>query len=701
MSPEQAEGKPVDARSDLFSLGVMLYELASGERPFKGDTSLSVLSAILRDTPASVTALRADLPREFGRIVKRCLQKDPEERYQTAKDVRADLKALRAEVDSGEVEAAQAMVAGTGKAPKRRVPRWALGLAALVVVSVAGAFVAWQLPRAPVTPPSRPFESISLRRLTTQGSIRAAAISPDGKYVAFAASEGRQQALAVRQIATAVDRVVVPPGSYWYHSVSFSRDGSYLFFVRRARGEEPGTRTLYQVSVLGGDPRKVLDDVYSAIAQSPDGGRVAFVRGDPERGPNSLMVARVDGSDLRQLASRPWPRTYDTEGPAWSPDGRWIAVGGYQGEVGVSSALVVVSAEDGSERQIGPASWGAMSQLAWHPDGSGLLMAAADATTNWFYQLWFVSFPEGQARRISADPNSYASMSVSADGLTALTLQSDWLSTVWMAPAGDPRRAAPVTDGRYDGFGGLAWAGKDTIVFGTRDWGIWSVWADGRNRKLLTVGENNNRGPCVPRDDTRVIFFESWRTPAGIWRMDLDGGNVRLVVKEEGLGGLECTPDGQWLLFQTAPSEIRRVRVDGTPAPPLEARIAGPLAVSPDGRRIAYLYPDPTTRKFRIDVIPFGGGAAEKTFDAPSGAGTRHAFLRWTPDGRALSYEVMSAGVVGNIWMQQVSGGSPTPVTDFSEDLIWYHAWAADGRLALARGRVEQDIVLITSEGRK
>ena len=96
MSPEQAEGKPVDARPDLFSMGIVLYELATGERPFTGGTTVSVLSAILKDTPKSVTELRADLPREFGRIVKPCLQKEPEERFQTAKDVRNELRALKA-----------------------------------------------------------------------------------------------------------------------------------------------------------------------------------------------------------------------------------------------------------------------------------------------------------------------------------------------------------------------------------------------------------------------------------------------------------------------------------------------------------------------------------------------------------------------------------------------------------------------------
>ena len=291
-------------------------------------------------------------------------------------------------------------------------------------------------------------------------------------------------------------------------------------------------------------------------------------------------------------------------------------------------------------------------------------------------------------------------MSVSLGGRTAVTLQSDWLSTIWLAPSGGPERAEPLTNGEYDGLGGLAWAGPRTIVFGRRDWSIWSVRADGSNRKLLTVGQNNNEGPCVPRDDPRVIFFVSWRNPVGIWRMDIDGGNVRLVVSADLASGPECTPDGQWLLYQVTPSEIRRVRPDGTPGAPLKTRAAGELAVSPDGRRIAYPYPDPARVKFMIDVIPFDGGAPERTFDAPTGTATSHLSLRWTPDGRALSY-VASEGGVSNIWLQPITGGPARRLTNFTDGVIRAHSWAADGRLALARGRTDQDIVLITSEGRK
>jgi len=122
MSPEQAEGKSVDARSDLFSLGIVLYELATGGRPFKGDTSLSVLSAILRDTPKPVSEVRGDLPREVGRIVRRCLQKDPEQRYQTAKDLRNDLQLLKTDLDSGDIVASDVGVRGPA-VPGQQRPR--------------------------------------------------------------------------------------------------------------------------------------------------------------------------------------------------------------------------------------------------------------------------------------------------------------------------------------------------------------------------------------------------------------------------------------------------------------------------------------------------------------------------------------------------------------------------------------------------
>src|SRR6476469_8937432 len=184
-SPEQAQGKAVDARSDVFSLGILLFEMATGERPFKGDTNVSVLSAILKDTPASVTDLRQDLPRDVGRILRRCLAKDPEDRYQTAKYLRNDLRSLKGDLDTDTAERVQtsSRVSQTAALPAPAPRTWSAALfavAAVAVLAVAGGW--WYVRRSAPGAPSA-FANIIVRRLTNSGAAGLAAISPDGRYV--------------------------------------------------------------------------------------------------------------------------------------------------------------------------------------------------------------------------------------------------------------------------------------------------------------------------------------------------------------------------------------------------------------------------------------------------------------------------------------------------------------------------------------
>src|SRR4051794_18020876 len=188
MSPEQAQGRPVDARSDIFSLGILLYEMATGQRPFKGDNHVSLLSAILKDSPAPATDLRQDLPRDLARILKRCLAKDPEERHQTAKDLRNDLRLLKEELATGEIQRDQTAwgprPASVLADPSRRSTiRWGVtGVVATLVVAAAGTGVWWYLRRPPASI-AQPFASIQMTRLTNTGNVAVAAVSADGKYV--------------------------------------------------------------------------------------------------------------------------------------------------------------------------------------------------------------------------------------------------------------------------------------------------------------------------------------------------------------------------------------------------------------------------------------------------------------------------------------------------------------------------------------
>ena len=288
MSPEQAEGKPIDARSDLFSLGVMLFEMATGQRPFTGETSMSVISAILKDTPKSVSDLNAALPRDLGRIVRRALAKDPERRYQTAKDLRNDLEELKASLDSGEIDAPAATGA---RAPTARRPWLVAAAVTVAVLASAGVYVWRSFGEAPP-----PFDRVEVRRLTTTGTALSAAISPDGRFIVHVQDEDGQQSLWMRQIATGSNVQIAPPSEDSYLGLAFSPDANFLFFSRGPSGVDP---SLYQMPVLGGPARRILDRV-GRLAFSPDGARIAFLR--RESPSVFLMTVNVDGTDVKELA---------------------------------------------------------------------------------------------------------------------------------------------------------------------------------------------------------------------------------------------------------------------------------------------------------------------------------------------------------------------------------------------------------------
>ena len=285
MSPEQAEGKAVDPRSDVFTLGVMLYEMAVGERPFKGDTQVSLLSSIIKDTPTAVTDLKKELPRDLARIVGHCLAKDPEDRYQTAKDLRNDLRSLKTDLDSGAVQAESGVSAAGDGEPATVQPggdhggRWrvaVIGLGAWAAMRSRGA-----APAAAVESKGA-FDAVTLTRLTTTGTAGLAAISDDGRYVAYVVAEEGKQGLWLRQVATSSNVQIVPPADMRFSGVTFAPDGNYVYYASYPRGEQYGA--LYQVPVLGGSARRIVEDVDGIVSFSPDGSQFAFVRGFPEDG---------------------------------------------------------------------------------------------------------------------------------------------------------------------------------------------------------------------------------------------------------------------------------------------------------------------------------------------------------------------------------------------------------------------------------
>jgi len=715
MSPEQAEGKAVDPRSDIFSLGIILYEMATGKRPFTGDTSVSIISSIIKDTPVPVSERNAALPRDFARIIKRSLVKDPEHRYQTAKDLRNDLEALKEDVESGAIATrvtASAVDTLAPPAPRGAAPRVATTAIAIGVIAVVAAAFAWSRlrPAAVPEPTAQRFDAVKLTRLTTTGKATLAAISPDGKYVVHVVDEAGQS-LWMRQTATTSNVQIVPPAAVRYDGLAFAPDGNYVYFSTypAARGGGSNIATLYQVPVLGGTPRRILEDLDSPVTFSPDGKRFAYLRGFQTAAETAIMLANVDGSGVTKLLTRKAPENFPLTAAAWSPDGKVIAVPVVKTTGGQRSmSVLAVDVTSGKETPIGATAWDQVGSLAWLGN-VGLAITATEpgvAST----QLWYLPYPIGEARRITNDLNNYDQISVSGDASALVTVQGDAVSHLWIASGADLSTASQISAGtsRFDT--NPAWTPDGKLVYvsnANNNPDIWICDADGRNAKQLTVDPGFDNSPVVSPDG-KFIVFQSSRNGNQIWRMDVDGGNQTALTRGTGSALPIVSPDNQWVFYITfgeAQRGVWKVPIAGgepihviPPAPPDATPAAVttratfvPRAISPDGKLLAGSFLDREARGFRIGILAIDTGELTKSFD--------HLFymLAWTRDGRAVTYADVKDGV-WNLWNQPIDGAPPKALTNFTSDQIFSFGWSTDGkRLAIARGTVTNDVVLVSN----
>ena len=708
MSPEQAEGKPVDQRSDVFSLGVMLYEMATGTRPFTGDTQMSILSAIMKDAPKPVTEVNRALPRDFSRIVMRCLSKDAEDRYQTAKDVRNDLRALKNDLTSGEIVPVSSASgdAHVAAAPATTSSRGMMIAASVAIAAVAiAAGLAFRARSAtPPTAVSRPFDTVTLTRLTTTGVANLASISADGKYVAHVSVKAGQASLWLRQIATTSNVEIVPPAEVRYAGVTFSPDGDHIYYTTYARGANLGN--LYQIPMLGGGARLVVEDIDTAVTFSPEGRQIAFLRGFPDTRSAAVMIADADGTNQRALATRKAPADFPLLGVAWSPDGKRIAAtGAHQDKL--RGEIVIVDVASGLEQILQTPDWRQVSRVAWLPDGSGLLVNAQESAGESSTQIFLVSYPSAEARRITNDLSSYSGLSLAPDGKAFVCIRNELRATIWAVPIGDPAKAAAVaTDaGPDDGIHGMAWTPDGRIVYTTEASGnpdIWIMAGDGTRRVQLTSTAGQDISPRVTPDGKYVVFVSDRDGGLRLWRMGLDGsGAMRLSPEIVARGRGAVSPDGKWVYYSEAGGAVRKISIDGgTPAPAFDSQAAAakealppgfhePM-LSPDGVTMAGHYSDQAARGERIALVPAAGGAAKLLPTVPANAS-------WTPDGRALVYIDTRAGV-SNVMRQPIAGGPPSPLTTFTSEQIFTYALMPDQRqLGTVRGRVSSDVVLIST----
>jgi serine/threonine protein kinase len=706
MSPEQARGEELDARTDLFSLGTVIYQMATGHLPFSGNTSAVVFQAILDREPVPPMQINPTLPPKLQEIIERLLEKDRDLRYQSAGDLCSDLKRLKRDFESGHkisqtVTASHvAAVPGVAEGVRpsssaivsavrsNKVGTGAGALVGIVVLAAAAYGIYAFLHRSrPV-----PFQNISITKITETGKASLAAISPDGKYMLNVVNDAGQQSLWLRNLPTNSNTQVVAPADVEYGGLRFSPDGNYLYFVR----DEPGSTELhylYRAPLLGGTPQKLVTDIDSNLSFSPDGRQFAFFRdNNPVAGRWRLLIQPVDGGEEKVF----WdgPITNHLSDPAWSPDGKTIVVSALQPGADAFGGLVAIDMGSGKQHLFATSDNTLLQRQVWLSDGAGLITLSAFIGN----QIVYVSYPGGKVSPITRDTNNYSDPSVASDGHSLATVMSEghWNLYTIPANASGSTQLHQVSSGAS--VRSFSWMPDGQLVRPAEHW-LSIVNPDTGNVTPLPAPENGIAdAPSACADGRYIVFtgiFGKGKPSIDIWRMDANGGNLKQLSDGKVDMGANCSQDGKWVFYldQAGGGHLMKVPIDGGPTQKVSDELVADGDVSPDGKvGILATFGHLGEHVEELKLISVDSGQVLKSleFQRP-----RSGTMRFTHDGKAVVYPVRTAGV-DNLWLQPLDGSPGKQITSFGSELIGDFHWSADGtKLGIIHGHTDSDVVLI------
>jgi serine/threonine protein kinase len=710
MSPEQVLGEQVDQRTDIFSFGVVLYEMLSGVMPFAGPSDAAIYNATINKIQPLLRESNPAIPVEVDEIVKCAMEKDPARRYQSFSELRADLKSVLRDSQTGSFDSAATKIQMRPikttelNAPKSR--RSVLWLIAPLVILLAAAGVYWKYSSVQSSPASH-FQSIKLDVLTAHGLARSIAISPDGKYIAYAKDEDGKQSLWLRQTASAGDTQIVPPGQTKYDYLRFSRDGNFIYFVG-SQGVSSSS-SLYQMTTLGRNQRQLITGVDSQISFSPDGTNIAFIR--ISEADNSIIIAGEQGGNERILVTRKYPKVYGDE-VSWSPDGKLIAVPTLTRGATYAGGMAVVDVATGTETPIPLKEEKLLriSQIAWMNEGKGLIYTPYAADMGQRYQIRYAAYPSGEVQNVTNDLSSYEDFSLTADAQTMVAVQRQYSMGIWLTVADDFSSTVSINSktAADDGERGITWTKDGQIVFVSSEGGAQNIWrmdADGSNPKPLTTEYRFGKVyPSLSIGGDSITFLSRAVDPLtkelipgnAFFQMDSDGQNVRRVVESNDCAFAAASANGDWVVYTTRTGGIFRiwkVALKGGPAVQLTDVDSISPVISRDGKQVAYIIRE-KGEPLRLGISSIDGGQPLKTFELPETAKIE-AGIAWNKAGNGVLF-VNTLGTTSNIWTQPIDGGKASPLTAFKEFQIAAFALNPEGnRLAIARGSRNRDVVLI------
>jgi Tol biopolymer transport system component len=706
MAPEQISGKTPDPRADIFSFGCILYEAIARVRPFEAESFVDTLYKIMHEEPAPLARHVPDVSPELQPIVMRCLAKDRELRYQSIRDVAADLRAATSSVG-------HFVSPAPARSDARPMATWKPALLVLAVL----AFLGWLMLERKTTAPA---VTQSVQRITSDGRALLVAVSANGRYVAYVSKNTKGQTLILKQVSTGAMLTVVPPSPlYHYAGIAFSRDGEQLFFTRY---DNDTIGNLHRVSILGGVSQAIIRDIDSRVAISPDGSQLAFVRDDINRATSLLMIANTDGSNVHTLAHFGFADRLLS--PVWSPDGTRIMAA-------QQSKLVEIAFPSGKVRRVDPSvSFDGLRQLAW-PEENRVIAAAAKDDGGSHSRLWAIDPSSGETSALTSDLTDLFAPAVSSDGATA-ALQAIREANVFEVRADGTTKPLTSGVGASNGLSGVALVDGRVVYASSAD-GRFDLWSlgDGDTRRL-TDDPAYESLPTPSPDGSALFYLSSAGGNTTLWRMRPDGSDRRALTSGPRDGDFAVSPDSRSIAFATLDPKTKTWELSTMPAAggarrviATRSNILDQVRYSPDGKMILFTgYDNSALRVYRI---PAAGGTMQTVVDgraqgasiSPDGTtlaavggadgmtgpielvslrngavktlAAEGATVRWKPDGSALTY-VRD----GNLWLLATDGGTSKKLTSFNEGAITDYTWSADGTRAIVAHVTDAvDVVVI------
>jgi serine/threonine protein kinase len=744
MSPEQVRGENLDARTDLFSFGLVLYEMATGRQAFTGNTSGVILSAILEREPAPLSRLNPDAPADLERVISKALEKDPKMRYQHAADLGADLQRLKRDTDSGrsgaparDLQIASNVTGATpiggnisGQSSARvssfpsgsvfaggqesggsavQVPaqtaKWKWVMAEVVaILALAGAAYFYVFRRS--APQTQTFQNFTITQVTNTGNFEQTAISPDGKYVLTVVNDKGLNSVWLRNIPTDSNAQVIAPVAASYRNFVFSPDGSFFYFGKAAN-EVKDAWDVFRSPVLGGTPQLLIRDVDSNIAFSPDGQTIAYVRdNDPDVGKYLLLTANLDGSSEKVVARGPMAVTLVTV--AWRPDGKSIAglVNAQQNNLtSIQEAAVSASDPNSVKRRTLITSDDILStDVAWLRDGVLVTYLSTDTGFS-RTQIGFFSLRDGKFTPVTKDTNSYRSLTLSEDGKTLATVQQNTTRSLYLVPANGFGAVVPGPSPEFEKtYGSFSWADDSFVLTDAHK--IVRVSRDGKNSTVLVSDPKaviytptvcNGEVPdstSVTRKLRYVVF--PWAAHSGekaveLWRVGIDGSDLKRLAMVNGdpYMLLKCSPDGKSVYYsERFPAAIRKVSIDGgSPETASQDTIPNTIqatmdvAISPDGKQMGFIVSGGEGQRQAFErIVMINLDTSGKS--PPKLLEPKHGIvgLLRFTPDGKALAYAVAEGGTDNIWIQPLDGSPMRRLTNFTSENTNSFEWSPDGK---------------------